>query len=60
MTPFDNKLALRQLTEAFAELGSRDTPDTQTVPRLLALGGDHSIALAELRALAGIYGQPIT
>lgn len=62
MTPFDNALALRQMTSAFLELGSRPpaiTDQTWPKPKLLALGGDHSIALAALRALYRIYQQPI-
>ncbi|KAL8723049.1 MAG: hypothetical protein Q9225_000591 [Loekoesia sp. 1 TL-2023] len=60
--PFDNALALRQMSEAFLELGSRtpallngDSPK----PKLLTLGGDHSIALPTLRALNKIYGGPV-
>ncbi|KAL8780613.1 MAG: hypothetical protein Q9194_000804 [Teloschistes cf. exilis] len=64
ITPFDNALALRQMSEAFLELGSR-TPalnqgdDHSPKPKLLTLGGDHSIALPALRALNKIYGGPI-
>ncbi|KAF2745423.1 Arginase/deacetylase [Sporormia fimetaria CBS 119925] len=68
ITPFDNALALRQMTEAFEELGSRSPPskslDSPTPylhkPKLLTLGGDHSIALPALRALKKIYGHPVT
>lgn len=68
ITPFDNALALRQMSEAFTELGAR-LPTTESLlsptkylhkPKLLTLGGDHSIALPALRALKKIYGQPIT
>ena len=62
VSPFDNALALRQMTSAFLELGSR-TPalshPTNPRPRLLTLGGDHSVALPALRALNKLYGQPI-
>jgi len=64
ITPFDNALALRQMTEAFLELGSRQssssTGKAPKPPRLLTLGGDHSIGLPTLRALAKVHGQPIT
>ncbi|KIV98903.1 agmatinase [Verruconis gallopava] len=68
VTPFDNALALRQLTEAFEELGDRpptaaaaaSTKDYRRFPKLLTLGGDHSIALAALRALSSVYKQPIS
>lgn len=50
------------MTSAFTTLGQR-SPALSTAsfphPKLLALGGDHSIALAALRALNKIYGQPI-
>ena len=63
VTPFDNALAARQMSEAFLELGSRSTVGglaAKARPRVLALGGDHAIGLAELRALKEIYGVPIT
>lgn len=57
------------MTEAFLELAQR--PPTASVssssiystrqrPRLLTLGGDHSIALPALRALSQVHGQPIS
>ncbi|KAI9702612.1 MAG: hypothetical protein M1836_001092 [Candelina mexicana] len=71
ITPFDNALALTQMSEAFLELGQRvgaykrpktgldeDVPGERK-PKLITLGGDHSIALPALRALKEIYGQPI-
>lgn len=60
VTPFDNALALRQMSAAFLELGSRSSTSPSTRrPKLLTLGGDHSIALPALRALNAIYGQAI-
>lgn len=50
------------MSEAFLELGSR-TPslakDDNPKPKLLTLGGDHSVALPALRALNKIYGGPV-
>lgn len=55
------------MSEAFEELGAR-FPTKQSLespteylkkPKLVTLGGDHSIALPALRALKRIYGQPI-
>ncbi|KAL8858471.1 MAG: hypothetical protein Q9178_004969 [Gyalolechia marmorata] len=50
------------MSEAFLELGSR-TPalseGDNPKPKLLTLGGDHSVALPALRALNKIYGGPI-
>ena len=65
VTPFDNDLAVRQMNHAFLELGSRK-PYSRGLgnaeaekPKLLILGGDHSISLPALRALHTIHGQPI-
>lgn len=64
VTPFDNALALRQMQEAYLELLNREPASTNTPnhrkPKVVSLGGDHSIALAALRALYLVYGQPIT
>lgn len=68
VTPFDNALALRQMTEAFLELGQRPpTAEAEASsstylhePKLLTLGGDHSIALPALRAMEKVYGKPIS
>jgi agmatinase len=55
------------MSEAFRELGNR-APTAERLasstkylhkPKLLTLGGDHSIALPALRALKEIYGQPV-
>lgn len=64
ITPFDNALALRQMTEAFTNLAhSKPTEanansqvEYRRIPKLLTLGGDHSIALPTLRALNKIHG----
>ena len=65
VTPFDNALALKEMTEAYtnlahskAPLKSADSPvEYRRTPKLLTLGGDHSIALPTLRALNEIYGS---
>lgn len=46
------------MTEAFAELGNRAPVSTQHLsrPKLITLGGDHSLALPALRALREYYG----
>lgn len=67
ITPFDNTLALRQMSEGFSELSSRVSSPQNAVSeatylqtsKLLTLGGDHSIALPALRALKAKYGKPI-
>ena len=67
VTPTDNALAERQMYEAFLELGTRPVPNARKSssisagkPKLVTLGGDHSIALPALRALYKIYQKPIT
>lgn len=71
--PFDNAVALEQMIAAYDELLSRrsDTyskADNQAaqekleaegkrVPKIVTLGGDHSIALAALKALNKYHGQ---
>ncbi|KAK3322484.1 arginase family-domain-containing protein [Apodospora peruviana] len=60
VTPMDNAVALAQMTAAFTELVSRGTvsPLLQR-PKLITLGGDHSLALPALRALKAAYGRPL-
>lgn len=65
VTPFDNALAVQQMTIAYAELLARkpasyEDPPLHTHPKLVSIGGDHSIALPALRALEKVYGEPIT
>ncbi|KAE9367376.1 Arginase/deacetylase [Stipitochalara longipes BDJ] len=60
VTPFDNFIALSQMTEAYLELGHRSSLSSLLQkPKLISLGGDHSIALAALRGLSKVYGGPI-
>ncbi|EHY60118.1 hypothetical protein HRR83_006478 [Exophiala dermatitidis] len=64
VSPFDNALALHQMTSAYLELVSRralsyTNPPAHKHPKLISLGGDHSIALPALRALEKIHGGPI-
>jgi agmatinase len=56
------------MSEAFLELGLRATTSKsqdsavhyRQKPKLITLGGDHSIALPALRALTQIYGGPVS
>jgi agmatinase len=60
ITPFDNVLAQKQMTEAYRDLGFRSAiAHISGKPKLITLGGDHSIALPALRSLHAIYGTPI-
>lgn len=50
------------MSEAFLDLGSRSAHNGGLAvpkPKMLILGGDHSVSLPALRALRQIYGQPI-
>ncbi|KAG6007362.1 hypothetical protein E4U21_006066 [Claviceps maximensis] len=61
ITPFDNDIAREQMTHAFHALG-RATPSSSLSrgrPKLVTLGGDHSLSLPALRALHQVYGQPV-
>ena len=61
VTPIDNQLALEMMTEGLYELGSRTSsnPSYFSKPKLVILGGDHSVALPALRAMRKIHGQPM-
>ena len=62
VSPFDNALALHQMSTAYLELGSRSPAISSPafpLPKIMTLGGDHSIALPALRALNKIYEGPI-
>lgn len=56
----DNAMALTQMTAAYKELGQR-SPASKLLklPKLITLGGDHSLALPALRALKEAYGRPM-
>ncbi|KAH8166595.1 hypothetical protein CIB48_g1661 [Xylaria polymorpha] len=60
VTPMDNAQALAQMSTAFSELAAR-TPLSPLLakPKLITLGGDHSLSLPALRALKEAYGRPL-
>lgn len=59
-TPFDNAVALTQMSHAYYELGHRSPLSSSlTHPKIISLGGDHSLALPALRALNKVYGGPV-
>ncbi|EKD17612.1 uncharacterized protein L3040_006734 [Drepanopeziza brunnea f. sp. 'multigermtubi'] len=60
VTPVDNAMALTQMTAAYLELGHRPAlSPSLRFPKIISLGGDHSLALAALRGLNRVHGQPI-
>lgn len=69
VTPFDNALAIDQMNVAYSTLlarpvvsasawsqGSLLAKDGREHPRIVSLGGDHTIVLPILRALYKVYG----
>lgn len=65
MTPFDNALAIHQMTSGYLELLSREpasagNPVSHKHPKIITLGGDHSVSLPALRALNRVYQTPIS
>lgn len=60
VTPLNNAVALEQMTAAYTELLNRKPLSSSlSRPKIISLGGDHSLALAALRALHQVYNQPI-
>ncbi|PTB70910.1 Arginase/agmatinase/formimionoglutamate hydrolase [Trichoderma citrinoviride] len=61
ITPFDNNIAAEQMTQAFKHLGRANPVSSlsQGRPKIITLGGDHSLALPALRALTEIHGGPV-
>ena len=66
VTPYENFVALNQLTEAYLQLGANPVPpgnpegiQRPQIPKLITLGGDHSISLPALRALHRHHGKRI-
>lgn len=48
------------MTAAYLELGHRSPLSSSLKhPKIISLGGDHSLALAALRGLYKVYGQPV-
>ncbi|PQE28636.1 hypothetical protein CJF30_00010939 [Rutstroemia sp. NJR-2017a BBW] len=61
VTPLDNAVALEQMAAAYTELLYRKPLSSSLAhPKIISLGGDHSIALAALRSLSKFYAQPIS
>ncbi|KAI1742191.1 agmatinase [Xylaria scruposa] len=60
VVPIDNAQALAQMSTAFSELAARSPLSPLLAkPKLITLGGDHSLSLPALRALKEAYGKPL-
>lgn len=57
ISPMDNGLALQQMTKGYEALLNHKTSNGEAHPRLIMLGGDHSIILPGLRNLYQKYGE---
>lgn len=57
MTPLDNRIALDQLYRAHRAIHQRGSESSkQTQPRIITLGGDHTVTYSALRALHEVHG----
>lgn len=57
MTPFDNRVALNQLYRGHRKIHSRQSAkDPENPPRIITLGGDHTITLMALRSAFEKFG----
>jgi len=59
LTRLDNRVALTQLERAHRSAAARPpaSPKLSPVPRIVALGGDHTTTLSALRELHRNWGQ---
>lgn len=61
--PFDAGHAMKQIEDYTKYLLQRPPTEdgaTPEIPRLITLGGDHTVLLPVLRAMRHAYGKPIT
>lgn len=63
MTPFDNRVALNQLYRAHRAIHNHSVPETTDKhrytgksPRIITLGGDHTITFSALRSVSQVHG----
>jgi len=59
LTPFDNRIALSQIKGSHQKITKFNTTSKQngTIPRIITLGGDHTITLPALRAIHAHFGK---
>ncbi|KAG0744806.1 hypothetical protein G6F66_008815 [Rhizopus arrhizus] len=58
--PFDSEHAMTQIESHTKYILSRPFSGRTTIPRLVTLGGDHTILLPVLRAMRESHGRPIS
>lgn len=58
LTPFDNRIALDQLYRGLRSI-HKHTGNVDKVPRVITLGGDHTITLMGIRSIHEALGKPI-
>jgi agmatinase len=59
VTPFDNRIALKQIKQSHEKITTFSTSSkgNGTIPRIITLGGDHTITLPALRAVHAKFGK---
>jgi agmatinase len=58
-TPFDKLQAIHELQKGWEAIGARKAKatDKSTIPRIISIGGDHTISLPAIRALYKTWGR---
>lgn len=58
-TPFDKLQAIHELQRGWEAIGERKVHNTEkgNVPRIIGIGGDHTVSLPAIRALHKTWGQ---
>lgn len=59
MNPFDNRIALNQLYRGHRAIVNNHKGKVYQVPRVITMGGDHTITLMALRNLYEQWQKPI-
>lgn len=59
VTPFDNRIALKQIKQSHEKITAFSTNSkvNGTIPRIITLGGDHTVTLPALRAVHAKFGK---
>ncbi|KAK6459930.1 arginase [Scheffersomyces coipomensis] len=60
LTPFDNRLALNQLYRGQNSIHTNYKSDNGNIPKIITLGGDHTITLMPLKSISNHLNQAIT